>query len=55
VPKLELRQPAYEWLELLISFCGERGGFFHVCVGFEGRVEFRADEGEEEVEQVDAE
>ena len=32
-----------------------RNAIFHVCVAFEGRIEFGRDEGEEKVEKVDAE
>ena len=55
MPELELRQSTHERLEFLIGLCGEGGGgVFHVGVGFEGGVEFGGDEGEEEVEEVDA-
>ena len=61
MPELEFRQAPHEGFEFLVCFCGERGGLaardavFHVGVAFEGRVEFGRYEGEEEVEEVDAE
>lgn len=60
VPEFELRQASHEGLEFLVGFCGQRGGLacghavFHVRVAFERGVEFGRDEGEEEVEEVDA-
>lgn len=55
MPELEFGQPAHKGFELFVGLCGEGGGaVFHVGVLFEGRVEFGRDEGEEEVEEVDA-
>lgn len=55
VPELELRQAPDEGSELLVlsrrqSACG---AVFHALVLFDGGVEFRLQEGEEEVEEVD--
>jgi hypothetical protein len=56
VPELEFWKPAYEGFEFLVGFGREGGGaIFHVRVAFERGVKLRADEGEEEVEEVDAE
>lgn len=61
MPELELRQSSHEGLELFVVLCGERGGLargytvLHVRILFEGGVELRGDEGEEEVEEVDTE
>jgi hypothetical protein len=51
VPELELRQPADERPELLVLFCGEPAGvaIFHSFILFERGVEFRGEEGKEEV------
>ena len=61
MPELELGQAAHEGFEFLVVLCGEGGGLacghavFHVGVLVEAGVEFRADEGEEEIEEVNAE
>jgi len=57
VPELELWQPADKRPELLVLFCGEsaRVAVFHSFVLFERGVEFGGEEGEEEIEEVDAE
>jgi hypothetical protein len=60
VPELELGQAADKGLELLVALGGERRcarwhAVLHVRVRLEAGVEFGRDEGEEEVEEVDAE
>lgn len=58
VPELELGQSADEGAELLVLLGGERPdrAVLHVVVhGLVGRVELGLQEGEEQVEQVDAE
>ena len=57
MPELEFGQASYKGFELLIVLRGKRGRLpvFHVGVGLERRVELGADEGQEEVEEVDAE
>ena len=55
VPELELGQAPDKGPELLILSRREsaHGAVFHALVLFDGRVEFRLEEGEEEVEEVD--
>lgn len=58
VPELELGQPADEGLELVVVLDGEpaRRAVLHVLVHLVvGGVELGGEEGEEEVEEVDAE
>ena len=58
VPELELRESTDEWLEFLLFLCREQDGgiaVFHAFILFEGGVEFGGYEGEEEIEEVDAE
>lgn len=58
MPELELGQPADEGPELLVLLGRERAdrAVLHLVVdGLVGRVELGLQEGEEEVEQVDAE
>jgi hypothetical protein len=60
VPELKLGKAADERLELLVALGGERRctrrhAVFHVRVRLEAGVEFGRDEGQEEVEEVDAE
>lgn len=60
VPELELGQAADEWPELVVLLGGEAGGgacvaVFQALILGEGGVEFRGQEGEEEVQEVDAE
>lgn len=56
MPELELGQPANKRTELLILFRRERGfTIFETFILSEGGVEFWLEEGQEEVEEVDAE
>ena len=58
VPELELWKTANEGLELFVSLSGQGadGAILHVVLEvIVGGVEFRLEEGEEEVQQVDAE
>jgi hypothetical protein len=61
VPEFKLGQAPHEGLEFLVVLGRERRGLarghavLHVRVGFEAGVEFGRDEGQEEVEEVDAE
>lgn len=60
MPELELGQTADERPELVVLLGGEAGGgtcvaVFQALIVCEGGVEFRCQEGEEEVEKVDAE
>lgn len=56
VPELELWQPADKRPELLIFFCRQPAGVavLHAFILFQRGVEFGGEEGEEEVEKVDA-
>jgi hypothetical protein len=55
VPELKLRQPADEGPELVVLLCGQAGfTVFQAFVLGEGGIEFRLQEGEEEVEEVDS-
>lgn len=58
MPELELGKTAHERSELVVGFGGEDGvvgaAFLHILGLFKGRVELGGYEGEEEVEQVDA-
>lgn len=60
VPELELGQAAHKGLELLIALggerrCARRHAVLHIRVRLKAGVEFGRDEGQEEVQQVDAE
>ena len=60
VPELELGETAHEGLELLIALggerrCARRHAVLHIRVRLKAGVEFGRDEGQEEVQQVDAE
>lgn len=57
VPELEFGKAADKGLEFVIGARGKgaRGAILHVVVGLFGGVEFGGQEGEEEVEEVDAE
>ena len=58
MPELELGQPPDEWSELLILLRGQRAAsvaVFEPLVLRERGVEFRLQEGEEEVQEVDSE
>ena len=57
VPELELRQPPHERAELVVLLRRQpaRRAVLHALVLLERRIELGRDEGEEDVEQVDAE
>jgi hypothetical protein len=57
VPELELGQAAHKGAELLVFFCGQARciAVLHALILLEGRVELGGEEGEEQVQQVDAE
>jgi hypothetical protein len=57
VPELELGKTAHEWLELVGRLCREvtTTALLHVFGGLKTRVELGRDEGEEKVQEVDAE
>ena len=57
VPELKLWQSADKRSELLVFFCGQTRGvaIFHALILFKRRVEFGREEGEEKVQEVDAE
>lgn len=56
MPELKLRQAANKRAELFVAFRRERRGSsgFHLIFGLRG-IEFRGEESEEEVQEVDAE
>ena len=56
VPEFELGQSAHKGLEFFVRLGRQmRAAFFHALVLFQRGIEFRADEGEEEVKEVDTE
>jgi hypothetical protein len=57
VPELELREAAHEGLELVGRLCGEvtTTALLHVLGGLKTGVELGRDEGEEKIQEVDAE
>lgn len=58
VPELEFGETADEGPELVVRFAGEAGAgiaVFETLILGEGRVEFGSQEGEEQVQEVDAE
>lgn len=57
MPELELGEAAHKWLELVGRLCGKVSttAFLHVLGGLETGIKLGRDEGEEEVQEVDAE
>jgi hypothetical protein len=57
VPELELREAAHKGLELVGRLCGEvtTTALLHVLGGLKTGVELGRDEGEEKIQEVDAE
>lgn len=56
MPELELGKTAHKRLELIGRLCGKVSttAFFHVLGGLETGIKLGRDEGEEEVQEVDA-